>query len=201
LRTLGLRGGPRTQIPIDSWPDEPPSPPVEVARFTRALAALCPERTPTAAIERIADAVLAAAHAFDVDPFLLGALAYHQSDCDPRVQDSYGIGLTRINVGMHAAHARMGAYHYRRPLPAGGFTPASLSLHGQVLAPTALLEPETNLFFAAAFLRTFVEQCPAIDTAFRSAPHRHAISHLIFGDGDRSALPEAQILTVRRRLL
>lgn len=202
LRALGMRGGPRTQIAIESWPKEPGSPAqVDPDAFARALHTLCPEQVPAQTVARVARAALSAAHAHGVDPFTLAALAYHQSGCAPRSHDSYGLGLTRINLGMHAAHVRDGLYHYRQPLRGGGFARASLPLGGHAFATLALLEPEANLYFAALFLRVFEAQCPAIDAAFHSAPHRHPISHLVFGDHVRSALPESMILTVRRRLL
>jgi murein DD-endopeptidase MepM/ murein hydrolase activator NlpD len=45
------------------------------------------------------------------------------------------------------------------------------------------------------------EQCPVIDAAFGSAPHRHPVSHFVWGDHVKSALAEDLILTARRRLL
>lgn len=202
LRALGLRGGPRTRVAIESWPEEPKSPErLAPEAFARALRTLCPAQVPALTVERIARATLAAANAHRVDPFLLGALAYHQSGCEPRSHDSYGLGLTRINLGMHAAHIRDGQYHYRKRLPNGEFAATSLPLGPYPFATLALLEPETNLHFAAAFLRMFEAQCPAIDAAFDSEPHRHPVSHFVFGDHVRAALPESMLLTVRRRLL
>lgn len=201
-RALGLRGGPRTDIPIANWPKEPESPrSIEPQAFVGALRELCPEHTPEPLVERVALAALSAARAFGVDPFTLVALAFHQSACDPRVQDSYGIGLTRINIGMHAAHVLGDAYRFRAPVPEGGFGLTALPLDGRPFTAKALLEPETNLYFAAAALHVFEAQCPAIDQPFGSVPHRRAISHVIFGDHVRSALPEAMILTIRRRMI
>jgi murein DD-endopeptidase MepM/ murein hydrolase activator NlpD len=65
----------------------------------------------------------------------------------------------------------------------------------------ALASPEPNLYFGAALLRVFGEQCPDIDRAFDSAPHRHAVSHFVWGDRVGDAGPEDRILTARRRLL
>lgn len=201
-RAIGLRSGPRTEIPIESWPAEPRSPSViDPEAFMRALRALCPPSAPDPMVQRIALAALSAARTFDIDPFVLSALTYHQSACDPNVQDSYGIGLTRINLGMHAAHVLSDGYHYRAPVPEGGFVATALPLDGRPFTAKALLVPENNLYFAAAFLHVFEAQCPEIDAPFGSVPHRHALSHFIFGDGVRSALPEAMVLTIRRRLL
>ena len=202
LRSLGLRGSPRTRIAPEHWPPEPASPAaVRADAFAAALGCVCPPEVPDETVARVARAALDAASSQGVDPFLLAALAFHQSRCEPSSRDSYGIGLCRVNVGMHAAHIRDDGYRYRRPLPRGGFQQERVPLGGHQLSARALLEPETNLFFSAVFLRVFQAQCPAIDSVFGSVPHRDPVSHVIFGDEVRSALPEAQLLTVRRRLL
>ena len=65
----------------------------------------------------------------------------------------------------------------------------------------SLLDPEANLYFAAAILSVFSQQCPQIDRAFDSAAHRHPVSHFIWGDQVGDTGPEDRILTARRRLL
>ena len=65
----------------------------------------------------------------------------------------------------------------------------------------ALVRPEPNIYFAAAILNVFAQQCPQIDRAFDSASHRHAVSHFIWGDRVGDTGPEDRILTARRRLL
>lgn len=202
LRSLGLRGGARTRIEPQQWPAEPVAPTrVDPLAFEAALGCLCPPAVPDQAVARIARATLDAAAVHAVDPFLLASLAFHQSRCEARTSDSYGVGLTRINLGMHNNHIRAGAYHYGRRLADGQYVHETIPVHGHMFTSHALLRPETNLFFAAAFLRVFAAQCPGIDAPFESAPHRHPVSHVVFGDQVRSALPEALLLTVRRRML
>jgi hypothetical protein len=75
------------------------------------------------------------------------------------------------------------------------FVPPTPLVHG------ALLDPATNLYTAAALLRMWREQCPAIDEPFRSSPHRHHVSHFIWGDKVRGAGPEDGVLIARRRLI
>jgi hypothetical protein len=111
------------------------------------------------------------------------------------------VGLTRINVGMHSAHVRGGAYHYGLPRGDGSFRHTTLAVGGRAFSAHELQAPERNLAYAAAFLRVFTDQCPAIDGRFGSVPHRHPVSHFIFGDEVRSALPESMLLTARRRLV
>jgi hypothetical protein len=64
-----------------------------------------------------------------------------------------------------------------------------------------LEKAEPNIYFAAAFLRVFEEQCPDIDRVFQSAPHRHPVSHFVWGDRVGDTGPEDRILIARRRLL
>jgi murein DD-endopeptidase MepM/ murein hydrolase activator NlpD len=54
---------------------------------------------------------------------------------------------------------------------------------------------------SAALLSVFDRQCPDIDRAFHSVPHRHAVSHFVWGDRVDDTAPEDRILTARRRLL
>jgi murein DD-endopeptidase MepM/ murein hydrolase activator NlpD len=96
---------------------------------------------------------------------------------------------------------RDGAYHYGRPTADGAYRHATLNVERYPLTAAALREPHANLYYAAAFLRVFTEQCPAIDRAFDSVAHRHAVSHSVWGDRVRSSVPEDRILTARRRLL
>lgn len=204
VRALGLRGSPRAQLSIERWPQEPRSPgAVDRGAFQRAVTALCPPDLPQGLTRHIAAGALAAAAEFDGDPFLLVALAQHQSGCRARSMDSWGVGLTRINLGMFRDALRDGHLRYGRPLDGAGgsFAPAEIPLPAFRLDRATLRDPYQNLRLAAAALRMFREQCRAIDVRFGAVPHRHPVSHLIWGDRVRAALPEAQLLTERRRLL
>ena len=197
-RRLGIRPLPRRSAQVSAWPPEPLSPPsVDLARFTSALVQLCA----TPHVERIAEAVVTAASAYGVDPFLLAAVAHQQSECRPDRADAYGVGLTRINPGMYRRDMRAGAYHYKKPDRSGHFVDATLSVPRYPFSPAALRNPAVNTYFAAALLSMYEQQCSAIDPWFGSVPHRHHVSHFIFGDRVRSSLPEDEILIARRRLL
>jgi hypothetical protein len=197
IRRLGLRPVSGNQ-PLRPWPPEPASPAaVDVARFGSALAQLCADT----AVDALAEALLSASAAFNIDPFLLGAVAYHQSECRPHRADAYGIGLTRINLGMFQRGMRQGAYHYGKPDGRGGFDPAVLPVERYPFTPATLRNAKPNAYFAAAMISVLAEQCPAVDAMFASVPHRHHVSHFVFGDRVRSTLPEDEILIARRRLL
>ncbi|MGD8863002.1 MAG: M23 family metallopeptidase [Myxococcales bacterium] len=202
LRALGLRGGERTRIAPERWPQEPQSPRHPApGRFAAALGRLCPKGLPAERLQAISDATLDAAREFSVDPFLLAALVYNQSACGTLPPDSWGVGLTRINVGMHRGHVLGGVYRYGAPASGGGFERRELVVDAYPLEPLTLRRPGANLYFAAAFLRVFGEQCPHIDRPFGSTPHRHPVSHFVWGDHVRSAGAEDLIMIARRRLV
>jgi murein DD-endopeptidase MepM/ murein hydrolase activator NlpD len=161
---------------------------------------LCPASTKRGQLERYAEAVVRYSLEFDVDPWLLAALVYAQSDCNAEIDNSYGTGLTLINRGMHEGNVHDGIYRFG-VWTKDGWTRKELDVSAFAFRRGALASPEPNLYFAAAFLNVFGQQCPQIDGAFDSAPHRHAVSHLVWGDRVGDTAPEDRILTARRRLL
>jgi murein DD-endopeptidase MepM/ murein hydrolase activator NlpD len=191
------------RVTKEMWPPEPESPPlaeVTAARLTDALMALCgPQER-----ERIAEyagAILEEAARFDVDPFLIGALVYDRSQCLPKTPDAATTyGLTRIDVAMHAPHIRNGAYRY--------FVKGDAGWEERLLAADAYpfnrwkaASWRSNIYWTAAILRVFREQCASLDAAFAGVRHRHYVSHWFFGDAVTSIEPEDRVLTARRMLL
>ena len=201
LRRLGLRPKQRAVADLSRWPLEPATPAqVDPQRLARALAELCPPGPATPRIDTMAKEVIAAAREFDIDPMLLGALAYHQSHCRADARTPWGVGLTMINRGLLPPGLARGVLEYRMP-GARGRMNRLVFAPPQPWASGALLDPATNLYTAAALLRMWHDQCPAIDAGFRSEPHRHYVSHFIWGDRVRGAGPEDGVLTARRRLI
>lgn len=164
------------------------------------MARICPASIETYALERYAAAIVRYAAEFEVDPWLLAALVYSQSGCTSDIDNSYGTGLTLINRGMHARNIRDGGYRFAE-WTRRGWTRRELELEAFPFTREALRKPESNLYFAAALIHVFSKQCPAVDDAFDSEPHRHAVSHFVWGDRVGDAGPEDRILTARRRLL
>lgn len=198
VRRLGLWPVPPRSQELRAWPAEPASPePIDPAQFAHALAELCLGRES----DDLAEVILSAAETFQVDAFLLAALAHQQSECRAERADAYGIGLTRIHPGMFQRGMRNGVYRFGKPNGRGGFEPAEISVSGYPFTPNALRRARPNAYFAAALISALEQQCPEIDAVFGSAPHRHAISHFVYGDRVRSTLPEDEILIARRRLL
>lgn len=201
LRRLGLRPRGAGLLDLSHWPDEPPSPATVLPdELAAAMAELCPAETSSEDLATYSQAIVRYSQKFSVDPWLLAALAYTQSACSTQPNNSYGTGLTLINVGMHREHVRHGVYRFG--VYAGeGWRRRELVVDEFPFNRKALTDPNANLYFAAAFLSMFSEQCPQIDQAFDSAPHRHFVSHFVWGDRVADTGPEDRVLTARRRLL
>ena len=198
---LGLRPRGAGLQDLSQWPEEPPAPAkVSPRELADAMAKLCPASTTGSELERYARAIMRYSLQFSVDPWLLAALVYTQSNCSPRVDTSYGTGLTLINAGMHARNVRDGVYRFG-VWTARGWAPRTLDVSAFPFHRRSLLDPEANLYHAAAQLHVFGRQCPSIDSAFGSARHRHPVSHFVWGDQVGDTGPEDRILTARRRLL
>lgn len=201
MRRLGLRPRGAGLADLSQWPSEPPSPAkVTSQALSRALQQLCPMTVERAALDRYSEAIVRYAAEFDVDPWLLAALVYTQSSCDAEVDTSYGTGLTLINRDMHARHIQDGDYHFG-VRTRSGWTRKTVDVGAFAFERASLLKPEANIYFAAAALTVFREQCPHIDRPFGSVPHRHFVSHFVWGDEVGDTGPEDRVLTARRRLL
>ncbi len=201
LMRLGLRPRGAGLLDLSRWPDEPPSPATVLPHeLAAAMAELCPAGTRHEELSIYAGAIVRYSREFGVDPWLLAALVYAQSACSTQVNSSYGTGLTLINVGMHRQHIRRGVYRFG-VYARDRWRRKELAVDAFPFNRKALVDPETNLYFAAAFLSVFYQQCPQIDRAFDSAPHRHFASHFVWGDRVGDTGPEDRILTARRRLL
>jgi murein DD-endopeptidase MepM/ murein hydrolase activator NlpD len=201
MRRLALRPRGVGLLDLSYWPKEPASPArVAPTDLAQAMAQLCPPSSDSDQIERYADAIIRYSLEFDVDPWLLAALVYTQSNCRPDIDNSYGTGLALINEGMHERNMRDGVYQFG-VWTDDGWTRKELDVSAFPFRRRALASPEPNLYFAAALLNVFGQQCPQIDRAFDSAPHRHAVSHFVWGDHVGDTGPEDRILTARRRLL
>lgn len=201
MRRLGLRPRGGGLIDLSYWPQEPAAPSrVLASDLAAAMAQLCPASTKANELETYARAIVRSSEAFSVDPWVLAALVYTQSNCNHEIRNSYGAGLTLINRGMHAANIRNGVYRFG-VWTDQGWTRKELDVSAFRFRREALTRTEPNIYFAAAILSVFAKQCPHIDRAFDSAPHRHAVSHFIWGDRVGDTGPEDRILIARRRLL
>jgi murein DD-endopeptidase MepM/ murein hydrolase activator NlpD len=187
-------------VDVTTWPQEPPSPVApDVQRFARSLHHLCGWMPPSRP-ETYARWILESSRHFNVDPFLLAALIYDRSQCRPKHKASSGIGLAGISVPMHLNFIQKRAYTYWS-LQKDGWVKRLLKLPKHLFYEVAMARAESNIYFAAALIRISQEQCPHNDGAFASLPHRHFISHVVWGDRVRGADPEDRILIARRRLI
>ena len=197
----GMRGRGQGLLALSQWPAEPESPKhPDEQRLAAALRQICgwmPPRRPL----RYARWLLRHGAEFGVDPFLLGALIYRQSMCLPQADGDYGIGLSRIHEAMHRPFIRGRRYHYWVLDAETRWQPRQLDISRFLFYPRNLRRAEPSIYFAAALLSIYAKQCPAIDGAFASVPHRHSVSHVVWGDRVRGAGAEDRVLRARRRLL
>lgn len=200
-RGVRMRARGRGLIDIDRWPEEPRSPkPVEVEVLAKALRRLC-GWMPPARPRRYARWIVSYSGQFGVDPFVVAALVYSESLCVPHEHTDYGTGLTRLNVSMHRGQIRRRRYRYWTLSKSGGWKRRGLAVPKFLFYERNLRRAEPNIYFTAALLSIFTAQHPAIDGAFGSVPHRHAVSHMIWGDRVRDAGSEDRVLRIRRLLL
>ncbi len=189
-----------TLITPSDWPAEPASPrEVDPDRFARALRELCgwmpPDRPAT-----WTGYILSAAREHGEDPFLLGALVHRLGRCQPDAEDMGGVGVTLIPSRMYWDHVRGGRYRYWVKNGAT-WEERSMTVDRFPFNDVRLKRPEENLYFAAAFLKGWREQHESLQGAFEQHPHRHYVSHFVFGDRVLSDRAEDRILLDRRRLL
>ena len=182
------------------WAKEPAGPQqVDEARFARALNELC-GWMPRARPGNYARWTLSSAREFGIDPFVLGALIFRESRCRPRDEQLGGLGLTLIAPRMYQSGFHKRSYHYRVRVN-GKWQDRKKVLDRFPFSRHRMLQAESNLYFAAALLSVWREQHETVDHAFEQVPHRHYVSHWVWGDRVRSARAEDRIFTDRRRLL
>lgn len=187
-------------VDLGQWPEEPKSPPhVDEKRFADALARLCPRYYRKGAA-LYAGWILKHSRAFDVDPMTVGALAFYQSNCRARFFANGSYGLSAINVGMHAGYIKDRKYRYWVRKGAA-WVERTLPLRKHLFYARSLRHAEPNIYFAAALLKIFTEQCHDLDAAFGSVRHRHPVSHFYWGDRVRGTDAEDRVLRARRRLI
>jgi hypothetical protein len=168
-------------LDITRWPDEPKSPPAaDPEQFRASVAYLC--RKPLDKVP--SDEILISAREASVDPFLLTALVYERSRCDPRKNTRAGLGLLGLS----------------RPLYQSAGAPG-IKIHASEWSPANLLSARANLSLGARLLRMWEEQHDAVDLAFGGVSHRSAVSHFFWGDIVASSGTEDLVLTARRRLI
>jgi murein DD-endopeptidase MepM/ murein hydrolase activator NlpD len=188
------------RVKPEDWEPEPESPAtLDQDRFTRALALLCNDPTPARARER-AELIVEHAKAQALDPFLLGALVYRTSRCRSDKEELGGHGLTLLPAAMYQSGFRGRSYQYF-VREGSGWAERKLELPRFMFGPGTLLRADSNLYFAAALLALWRDQHATIDATFEQAPHRHFISHFIWGDRVKSSRAEDRVLGDRRRML
>jgi hypothetical protein len=182
------------------WGAEPETPDVlEEARLARALTQLCPARHKRHA-PTLAKAVVEHAAAFKVDPALLAGLIYINSRCEPSRARNGRWGAGFIDVGMFRRSAAEGGLSYF-VRDGDGWAPRMLPTPEHPFHGRRLKRVDAGVYYLAAVLRMVTDQCRDIDSAFGGVAHRHAVSHVEWGDRVRDVDFEDRVLIARRRLL
>ena len=195
----------QARVALADWPDEPRTPErIDRDRFARAIRSICGWMPPGRAT-RYAGWILESAEAFDVDPFLVAALVYREGRCRYDAENGdrgSGIGLTLIDTRMYWENIRGNrgtlTYQVRED---DAWAPRERTVDRFPFNGPRLRVPESNIYFASALLGMWKDQHETLDETFEGEPHRHFVSHFVWGDRVRSDRQEDRILTERRRLL
>ena len=184
-----------------AMPAEPIGPAeVSAEQLAKGLAILC-YRLSDKQAKRYAGWITQYSREFGVDPLIIAALIRRQSACSnetPKARS--GFGLARLSHDVHERYLRDGSYHFY-VLQNRAWVERERLVDRFRFSAKTLAKPEANIYFAAAILSVYAEQDHDLDRAFSQVPHRHAVSHLLWGDQVRGTEGEERILRDRRRLI
>ncbi len=189
-------------VDLTVWAPEPASPAnVKEERFAPALNQLCSGELSYQQSNQYAHWILEACQRFDADPFLLASLIFQASRCaSAKPHTGSAAGLAGIDTAMHAPFLHNGRYSFWVK-EGNEWLPRQVDVSDYVTSVQGLHQDKANIFFAAALMHVFALQCPDIDGAFQSVPHRHYISHMIWGDRVMENDGEDRVLRTRRAVL
>ncbi|MFT7583183.1 MAG: hypothetical protein ACI9MR_004869 [Myxococcota bacterium] len=187
-------------IDLTRWPAEPTAPDaVDPAKFGAAMKTEC-AYMPANRKAKWTEWMLESSAEFGADPFLVAAIATERGACRPSQSNEMGIGLSGMQVKLHSGYFKRKNYKYW-VLQKDRWVAKSKPMKRYLFYERALEMSRSAIYFTAGLLSVLEEQCPDIDGAFGSVPHRHHVSHFVWGDRARDADAEDRILTARRRLL
>ena len=186
---------------ISRWPAEPPTPEdISVEALAKALKTACTAWMPPSRPGRYAGWILERSRHFGVDPLIVAGLIISQSGCDPRYATEAGVGLAGLYSKMHLSNLKDRRYRYQ-VFADGAWQSRQVDLTEHLFYDRALAGADGAIYFAAGLLKVATDQCPHNDGAFESVPHRHPVSHVIWGDRVRGAGAEDHVLLARRQLI
>jgi hypothetical protein len=189
-------------LDLTRWEPEPDTPaPVQAERFAPALNQLCANELSYQQSNQYAQWILEACREFDVDPFLLASLMFQESRCGAsKPSGTTAVGLAGIDAGMHAPFLHDGRYAYWIK-DGKEWVPRHLDVRAHLTSVQTLHQDKANLLFAAALMHVYQQQCPDVDGAFPSIPHRHYVSHMLWGDRVLETDGEDRVLRTRRAII
>jgi hypothetical protein len=189
-------------VDLTVWDPEPETPSdVKEEKFAPALNQLCSSELSYQQSTQYAHWILEACRRYEVDPFLLASLIYQESRCASAKKHPAGaIGLAGIDAALHAPFLRNGRYAYW-VREGAEWLPRQVDVSPYLSSVQTLHQDKANIFFAAALMRVFAQQCPDIDGVFASIPHRHYVSHMLWGDRVLETDGEDRVLRTRRAII
>jgi murein DD-endopeptidase MepM/ murein hydrolase activator NlpD len=189
-------------VDLTQWDPEPDAPaPVKEERFAPALNQLCSSELPYQQSNQYAHWILEACQRFGVDPFLLASLVFQESRCAlVKTRSTMAVGLLGIDAAMHAPFLHDGRYSYWVK-EGKEWLPRQVDVSANLTSLQGLRQDKANIFFAAALMHAFQQQCPDIDAACQSVPHRHYVSHMLWGDRVLETDGEDRVLRTRRAII
>lgn len=197
-----VRRSPATELTsVYDWPAEPPAPTQVAERsFAEALVLACGPHADLEVREWYAPWILRYARMHGTDPFLVGALMIWATGCSSGVARE-GKGLTGLRAELYGRDIHDRAYRYVS-FVGGAWQSRSVALDAFPFTESFITNPESSIYFAAAFLRMWNDQQRGLRVAFpQPSEYRHYVSHYVWGDEVRSHREEDLILVQRRRML
>ncbi|HEY6881592.1 MAG TPA: M23 family metallopeptidase, partial [Polyangiales bacterium] len=187
-------------VDVDSWAPEPESPPrLELSRFATALRRVCDRLSPAKA-QQLATWIDESAQLHGEDPFLIAAVISRASRClGDKNDEQEGVGLAGIQPDMYRGNVEVDMLQYA--VQEGDEWTVRAKVMSKPLTKRTLENPQANIEWTAALLAMWREQHDAIDHQFEQTPHRHYVSHFLWGDRVQSTRGEDGVFTDRRRLL
>jgi hypothetical protein len=189
-------------VDLTVWNPEPEAPaPVKEERFAPALNQLCSSELSYQQSNQFAHWILEACERYEVDPFLLASLIFQESRCaSAKTHPPGAVGIVGIDAAMHAPYLHDGRYSYW--IKQGNeWLPRQVDVSAYLSSVQTLHQDKANIFFAAALMHAYQQQCPDIDGAFQSMPHRHYVSHMLWGDRVLETDGEDRVLRTRRAII
>ena len=100
--------------------------------------------------------------------------------CNPKLDNDLGVGLGSIQTVTHGGYLKKKVYTTTSSTAASG-KGRTLPMKRHLFYERSLELQKPAIYFIAGLLAVYKAQWPALATAFGSVPHRHYVSHFVWG--------------------